>query len=556
MVRRLRLITGLVLFAYVAAHLANHALGLVSYEAMEDGRSWFLAAWRNPLGTAALYGALLIHFLLALWAVYERRRLRYPPGELAQLLLGIAIPLLLATHIIGTRGAHELFGTNDSYAYVLLVHFRFATENFYLQTAALLAAWIHGCIGLSYWLRLRPWFAGVSRVLFAGALLLPVLSFLGYVEAGRDVLALYRDPAWRAATLAAIGLPGDSAAAELYGYAATARWIVVGGIAAALLARGIRMLVLRRRGIVRITYPDGRTVAGRPGLTLLDVSRAYGIPHASVCGGRGRCSTCRVRILAGLESLADPAPEEKRVLERIGAPPQVRLACQVRPVGDLSIMPLLPPTAEARDGVRRPAYLYGEEREIVILFADLRDFTRFSEKRLPYDVVFVLNRYFAAMGSSVRRAGGHLDKFIGDGVMALFGIEGPVPEASRQALIAAKSMSLRLADLNRALQSEMEEPLRIGIGIHAGPVILGEMGYAEATTLTAVGDSVNTASRLEAMTKEYSAQLVVSESVARMAGVDLSAFPSHELEVRGRAGSVTARIVANAIDLPVAASAQ
>lgn len=552
MIRKMRLITGIILFVYVTTHLLNHMLGLISYQMMEEGRHWFLALWRNPIGSLLLTGSLLIHFALAMWAIYERRNLRYSIGEAAQLALGIAIPLLLALHVVGTRGAHLQFGTEDNYAYVLLVHFRFATENLYIQTVAILAAWTHGCIGLYYWMRLKPWFSRVSRPLYSVALLLPILSFIGYIEGGQDVLALYKDPAWRKAIRAAINFPNREMTATLEFQAEAVRWIIAGSVIAALAARGIRALLMRRRGVVRITYPDGHTYSAPPGLSLLDISRNNGIPHASVCGGRGRCSTCRVRVIEGFDDLPAPSPEETRVLERIGAPPLVRLACQTRPSRNISIMPLLPPTADYRAGTPRPAYLRGEEREIVILFADLREFTRFSERKLPYDVVFVLNRYFASMGSSVRTAGGYLDKFIGDGVMALFGVEETAAVGARQALIAAKLMARRLDELNRSLATELEAPLRIGIGIHVGPVIIGEMGYEEAISLTAVGDSVNTASRLETMTKEYKAQLVVSEAVAQLANVDLSVFPSQDIDVRGRSETITARVVVTAADLPVA----
>jgi len=165
-------------------------------------------------------------------------------------------------------------------------------------------------------------------------------------------------------------------------------------------------------------------------------------------------------------------------------------------------------------------------------------------------VVFVLNRYFANMGSAVAAAGGYLDKFIGDGVMALFGVDGDAVKGARQALEAARQMSIQLDDLNRTLEADLEEPLRIGIGIHMGPAIIGEMGYGDATSLTAVGDAVNTASRLEALTKEHRAQLVVSDAVANRAGVDLSRFPSYQLDVRGRSEAISAHIVVNAQDLP------
>ena len=282
------------------------------------------------------------------------------------------------------------------------------------------------------------------------------------------------------------------------------------------------------------------------------MSRAAGIPHASVCGGRGRCSTCRVRVVRGLDRLPPASPEELHVLERVGAPRNVRLACQTRPTEELEIIPLLPPhTASIRDARPRSPQLEGEEREIAILFADLREFTKFSEQKLPYDVVFVLNRYFANMGSAVEHAGGHLDKFIGDGVMALFGIDRPLSEGCRQALEAARNMGQNLAELNRTLAADLPTPLRMGIGIHAGAAIIGEMGYGTAINITAIGDSVNTASRLETMTKEYGAQLVVSEDVATHASVDLSSYPSHDIAIRGRNEPVKVRVVADAAGLPL-----
>jgi adenylate cyclase len=244
-----------------------------------------------------------------------------------------------------------------------------------------------------------------------------------------------------------------------------------------------------------------------------------------------------------------PLPDEVKVLQRVGAAPDVRLACQLRPAGDLRVTPLLPATAQARDGFRRPSYLHGSEREIAILFADLRAFTKLSEQKLPYDVVFLLNRYFAEMGRAVEEAGGHLDKFIGDGVMALFGLERGVEAGCRDALAAAKRMSERMAHLNETLAHDLAEPLRIGIGIHAGPAIVGEMGYGKAVSVTAVGDSVNTASRIEGLTKTYAVELVVSEAVVTRAGLALEAAPRHEIEIRGRSERMAVRTVARAADL-------
>lgn len=238
------------------------------------------------------------------------------------------------------------------------------------------------------------------------------------------------------------------------------------------------------------------------------------------------------------------------MLDRVAAPPKVRLACQIRPTRNLEVAPLLPPTASPKEALRRPNYVAGAEKEIAILFADLRGFTRLSEHKLPFDVVFLLNRYFTEMGRAIEEAGGRVDKFIGDGIMALFGIDSSPAAGAQTALAAAKRMGESLAALNRALSADLSEPLRIGIGIHLGPAIVGEMGYARATTVTAIGDAVNTASRLEALTKEFQAELVVSTALEEWAKVDLSRFERHEIEIRGRSQMLPVRVVKRLSDLP------
>jgi adenylate cyclase len=169
--------------------------------------------------------------------------------------------------------------------------------------------------------------------------------------------------------------------------------------------------------------------------------------------------------------------------------------------------------------------------------------------------VFVLNRYFAAIGGAVEAAGGRVDKFIGDGVMALFGIERGAHTGCREALAAARLISVRLPELNASLQAELERELRIGIGIHCGPTIVGEMGYGSAAAITAIGDAVNTASRLESLTKNFACELVVSEETVSRAGLDLSRFPLHEIEIRGKREMLAVRIVERAAELPTPGTA-
>ncbi len=550
MARRVRLIAGIILLVFVTTHLMNLMLGIWSLEALERGRLVFLFFWRSWPGTVLLYGALLVHLGLAFWAIYQRQDWRMSLPDLTILLLGLAIPPLLVVHILGNRMAHEVFGVQDTYVYDLLVFFVLDQTLGWRQVALVLVAWLHGCLGLHFWLRLKSRYGPWQGAFFAGALLVPVFALFGMWTAGQTVSRLAEDPAWLAAAFERINMPSEQAVTVIAQTTDGIMILLAGLLVATLVARGAKSLWRRRRGMVQISYPQGRRVTVPTGTSILDASRTGAIPHASICGGRGRCSTCRVRI-SGSPELSPPSLSEIKVLARIGAAPDVRLACQTPAMADLAVIPLLPPTSTLKSARSQPDYLRGDEREIAVLFADLRGFTTLAEHKLPYDVVFILNRYFAAMGRAVEQSGGRLDKFIGDGVMALFGVEKGLKHGSRQALKAAYHMAEQLEELNLVLQQDLDSPLRIGIGIHGGTAIVGEMGYGDSVSITAIGDTVNTASRLETMTKTYAAQLVVSENLFDLADLDGQAFARHEIEVRGRARKLGIRVVPNARDLPL-----
>ena len=548
--KRIRLWSGLVLLFYVATHLLNHSLGLASLDVLEGGRDVFIGFWRSWVGIVLLYGSLMAHLGLALWSLYQRRTLRVKPLEYAQVLLGLTVPFLMIEHVIGTRLLNILYGVQDNYYYIVLVLWVFVPWLGILQNIFLVIAWAHGVIGLHYWLKLKPWFPRFAPVFYGLALLLPVCAIVGFVAAGREISLLAQSQMWLDEMAMMIRLPNEEAVAVAKHWTVVGRYAMGGLIAAVLIARWVRLMIERTKRRVVLTYPNGRKVEIVPGMTVLEASREANIPHASVCGGRGRCSTCRVRCGPGAEHLPEPSAEEAKVLSRVGAPEGVRLACQIRPSQSLAITPLLPATTGPKAAWKQPPHMQGSEREICVMFADIRSFTRFSETKLPYDVVFVLNRYFRAMGDAIQGSGGQIDKFIGDGVMALFGADTEPDEACRRALAAAKAMGAALDELNHSLAHDLPEPFRMGIGIHFGSVIVGEMGYGKAISFTAIGDVVNTAARLEAACKEYTCQLIVSEALAARAGVDLSRFPHQEIEVRAREAGVGIRTINLATELP------
>ncbi len=545
-VRDIRLATGCVLFAYVLAHLVNHATGNVSLQAMEAVLDVVAPAVGLPGVSQALYGSLAVHAALGFFALYARPRLDLRPGEWMQLGLGLAVVPLLAGHVVSTRLAYTLHGTVQGYAQVLYGHWVVRPEDAVLQSAALLAAWIHGCVGLHFWLRLKPFYGRVAPLLLCGAVLVPVLALLGYAQAGRAVMRLALDESWRIENA-----PGTSQGHALALAMAKER-ILIGFaalLALTLAARLVRTGLRRRGGLIQLTYPGGARVRVPRGASVLEASRIHRIPHASVCGGRGRCSTCRIRVTGeGAAGLVPAGSDERAVLDRVGAGEGVRLACQLRPGSDLSVTPLLSPRTGPGDLARfRGAAAFGEERFVAAMFIDMRGSSLLAERRLPFDTVFVINRFLDAVGHGVVEAGGAPNQFLGDGMMALFGTTVPPPEAARQALEAIRLVGLHVEALNVFLAGSLEQPIRFGIGLHAGTAILGDMGQTGGgrTVFTAIGDPVNVAARLEGMTKRLGVEAIVSDAVLEVAGLT-SGLPGQEVPIDGRSGRIWVRPIPRA----------
>jgi adenylate cyclase len=531
--RPLRLGTGLVLAVYVSGHFLNHALGVVSLEAMEALRRLLAPWWRSAPGTVLLYGSLLAHFALALRSLGRRRTLRMPAWEATQIALGLLVPPLVAWHVVGTRFAWQALGREVDYPRIVWAIWSDPVQ-LAKQLALIAVLWLHLCFGIHFWLRLKAWYALLRPVLFALALLVPAFALAGFLRAAaREASAPPPQP-----------LRADERA-FLFAVRDALYWsfgLAVGGTIALVLARRFRL-----RGY-RVHHPAApRPVFAPAGASVLEALREAGIPHASVCGGRARCTTCRVRVAGDLRALPAPAPAEADALRRIGAAPNVRLACQLRPARDVHITPLVPAGATAR-AAYRVEEAYGREQLVAAMFVDLRGSTALAEARLPYDVVFILNQFSAEMSQALALTGGHYAQFTGDGLLALYGLRGGIGPACRAALAGAAEMQRRLAALNERLAPELSRPLRIGIGLHAGMAIVGAMGPPAAPTLTALGDTVNTAARLEALTKEFDTLLVASLETLRYAGIERAALPVHRVEVRGR----TQPLEVVAIDEPAA----
>ena len=542
--RRVRLACGLIMFSFVAGHLMMHALGNISWRAMEAATRVHDFVWHSKIGTFVLYGAFLFHFGLALWALYDRRSFRMSAGEWVRLLLGFSIVPLLLHHAVAGRWVYSIFGISRTYDVVLSVFFGFVPWWGWRQIAVLLIAWTHGCLGIHIWLRIRPSYHRFQPVLLAFAVMLPTLALLGIWQGAREALAYGRaHPEWlqnlnREGHLRDATVNGPSWDMEVQLY-----WVYGALVALVFIARGVRWIIERRKGSVGISYPSGQLVHIPKGYSVLDASRLARIPHASICGGRGRCTTCRVRVLRGQNGLPKPSPSELAALARLGAGSNVRLACQLRPRSDLSILLLLPPNVTAYDRRRLSADTRGSEQFAAIMFVDIRHSTSIVEKRLPFDVVFILNHFFEAVAGAVLEEQGLPNQFLGDGMMAVFGIDAQPRDACRHAFRALRRVIDRLDEINAKLADELVQPISIGIGLHAGTVIFGELGYRNNFVLTAIGDTVHVAARLQDLTKRYKCELVVSDEVATKAEIDLSTFALHNVRVRGRQAYIKVRTI-------------
>ncbi len=545
--RQIRLASGVVLFAYLVSHFLNHALGNISMEALTSGVYWHTLFWQSLPVTIVFYAACFVHTGLGIWALYERRQFRWKAIEPLQLVLGLSIPAMIITHVIGVRLGHSLYGHEILYPQVFFAYWiAWPPLKMWLLFAVLLISWMHGCIGLYLWLRMKAFFKAAAPYLLAAAIMVPTLAMLGLYQGGRNVVES-DSVEWREENLKPVqtGTSDEKAVLNkvtdylLIGY--------FGLLIIALLAKGARAIHERRGGMVNLSYGNGRTVRVPKGLSVLEASLRNNVPHASVCGGRARCSTCRIRIIGDCSHLPEPSQREAFVLGRVGATdPSIRLACQLRPSDDLSFFQLfLPHTVSAGSHASNPTRI-GQERYLVSMFVDMRGSTKLAEKRLPFDTVFIVNRFLGAVSQAVLESGGQPNQFVGDGMLALFGLTANRPDACRQALKAAARIAANVEELNKFLEHDLREPIRFGIGIHGGEVIVGDIGYRDHMVFTALGDAVNVAARLQDMTKALACEVVISDEVRATAGVAPDVLPQQEVEIRGRNAPMIVRAVNDA----------
>ncbi|MEE9240415.1 MAG: adenylate/guanylate cyclase domain-containing protein [bacterium] len=299
---------------------------------------------------------------------------------------------------------------------------------------------------------------------------------------------------------------------------------------------------MNENGSFEFELINEKRVPVRTGQTVLAASLESGVPHQHTCGGRGLCSTCRVLVIEGGEHLTPCTPAEEKLASKMHIPGGVRLACQARVNGgpmrlcriirdetDLKLV-----LGKNKGGAPRTL---GEECDLALFFLDIRNFTPFTESNLPYDVIHILNRFHTLVRNSIEESGGRVVEVMGDGVYAVFAGEGDISRAVGSAVQAGQRILVDLETFNDTyLEQFFGVRFAVGIGLHAGPVICGDVGVGDEGAFTALGHHVNVAARIESATKEVGNSFLITEAAYRHLDWPGGDPPSAEVGLKGVAG--------------------
>ncbi|WP_116106215.1 adenylate/guanylate cyclase domain-containing protein [Lewinella sp. IMCC34191] len=277
--------------------------------------------------------------------------------------------------------------------------------------------------------------------------------------------------------------------------------------------------------------------------SVLEASLAAGIPLYHACGAKGKCSTCRVLIHEGADHLTPPTDPELALGERMHFPPNVRLACQTRVTGgpvrlsrilrDESDMSLyVGPFAGAA------TQQIGEERELTLLFLDIRNFTPLIERYLAFDVIHIIRKLFTTFQEVIEEHAGRIVETAGDGIYAAFGFESDLASGAAAAVKASFAILERLREMNDSyFRVHFNHRVQIGIGIHLGNVIMGGIRVAGSDHLLIMGYPVNIAARLQDATKQLNNNLVVSAELFSYLDQTAYAHTEDSVDLKGVSGS-------------------
>lgn len=296
--------------------------------------------------------------------------------------------------------------------------------------------------------------------------------------------------------------------------------------------------------------PDNVDVPFSADANILTALLDAGVPIDHLCGGRGRCSTCRVFLVDGLPSASERTEAEDTMATKLEFPPRVRLACQTTLTDSARLRRLVLDKTDvllaSQLGTPRLAGPAGREAEVAVLFADVVGYTKMSEVLPPFDIVHLLNRFFSRTADVVAGNEGIIDNYMGDAVLALFGLHGEADPA-----LSAVRCGLAVLDVAKELSRYVERvyglSFGVRVGVDFGEVVFGVMGAGSSARETVIGDTVNVASRLESANKDTGTDMLISDAVYQLTRDAVTVDERHELDVRGKLGPVIAYDVLSVI---------
>ena len=285
---------------------------------------------------------------------------------------------------------------------------------------------------------------------------------------------------------------------------------------------------------------DNKTIFASPGNTILEATLKAEINHMHVCGGNARCSTCRVYVLDGLSNCQPRNEKEKQLAEKLRFPQDIRLACQTEISGNITIRRPVVDDLDKEIILKQlgdeSGTKLGQEKDLAILFTDIENYTQFAEAFPAYDVVHVLNRYYQTMNGIIVQHKGVISDVAGDGILALFGVMEDSKNPVLDAINAVRAMNAALTQFNGYLNQMYDRSFGIRAGINFGKVIVGNFDTGMMSKISAIGDAVNLASRIETANKDFGTQLLISQSAFEEVQGLVQTHKMYRARLKGKSG--------------------
>ncbi|MEO1260317.1 MAG: adenylate/guanylate cyclase domain-containing protein [Bacteroidota bacterium] len=287
-------------------------------------------------------------------------------------------------------------------------------------------------------------------------------------------------------------------------------------------------------------FKEDQEIPCLPDQTILEATLATGINHTHACGGKGKCSTCRVSVMEGLDNCYPRNNTEQKMAEKLNFPAAIRLACQTKLSGNVAIRRMVSDQMDmeivSEQFSTDSNAAIGSQQKLTIVFTDIVNYTTFAEKFPPYDIVHVLNRYYRIMNAIIQEHQGIISDVAGDGILAVFGTDKKSKNSVLDAIHAIQGMTEKLLLFNEYLTENFNTQFGIRAGVHYGNVIVGPFDTGAMKKLAVIGDNVNYASRIESANKPFGTQMLLSEAAYQKVEREYPNHKVYETELKGKTG--------------------